>query len=86
MSNNINKKNTILFTSKEPWRKVSSRVDRVAAVKPKTDPDCEDGEADEERDQLSADLGKNMMVMCMVGLRRSTNLMFAYTIALIMVT
>ena len=55
--NIINKKDIISFTSKKPWRKVSSRVDRIAAVEAKADPDGEDGEADKERDQLSANLG-----------------------------
>ena len=57
MANNINQIDIISFTSKEPWCKVSSRVDRVTAVEAKADPDGEDGEANEERDQLSADLG-----------------------------
>ena len=57
MANNISKIDIISLTSKEPWCKVSSRVDCIAAVEAKADPDGEDGEADKERDQLSADLG-----------------------------
>jgi hypothetical protein len=43
-------------TCEEPGSKVSGRVESVAAVEAEADPDPDDGEADEQWDQLLADL------------------------------